>query len=295
MNEKYLIPVSIILSVVIVVTAWMYKTGLKTTSRAPLGADAAQSTGVSVSLPASNQADGAELPVVWGNLGVQMTNAGVIDKDKFLALYAQRQTLGDAERELLEGARNGKIKINEQNAGVLLNLFWALGLGNKNPILDNGPMQQYGDVGGFASTGGWTIAKGSAMDHYSKYKFIALSPEEQVLVERVSKNIYRPCCGNSTYFPDCNHGMAMLGLLELMASQGVSEADMYETALTVNSYWFPSEYATINKYLASHGSSLVSADPKEILGTNYSSGSGYKNVLSQIVPTEQKGSSGCGV
>ena len=59
------------------------------------------------------------------------------------------------------------------------------------------------------------------MNHYSMHRFIVLTPEQQALVEKVSKGIYRPCCGNSVYFPDCNHGMAMLGLLELMASQGV--------------------------------------------------------------------------
>ena len=39
------------------------------------------------------------------------------------------------------------------------------------------------------------------------------------IVEEIAGNIYRPCCGNSTAFPDCNHGMAMLGLIELMVSQ----------------------------------------------------------------------------
>lgn len=31
------------------------------------------------------------------------------------------------------------------------------------------------------------------------------------------------CCGNSTYFPDCNHGAAMLGFIELAVSQGLVE------------------------------------------------------------------------
>ena len=65
------------------------------------------------------------------------------------------------------------------------------------------------------------MAKGDAMEHYSKHALIALTAEEQDLVNRVSLNIYRPCCNNPTYFPDCNHGMAMLGLLELMAAQGL--------------------------------------------------------------------------
>ena len=133
--------------------------------------------------------------------------------------------LDEETKKLLYQSGNGNLKITEENSGKILNLLWAFGLGNKNEILLKGPMMdpQYGGAGRFASTGGWTIAKGSAMEHYSNHEFIKLTKEQQTLVENVSQNIYRPCCGNSTYFPDCNHGMAMLGLLELMASEGVSE------------------------------------------------------------------------
>ena len=73
------------------------------------------------------------------------------------------------------------------------------------------------------------------MDHYSRHTLIKLTQKQQALVDTVSRGIYRPCCGNSAHFPDCNHGMAMLGLLERMASQGASEQDMWKAALTVNS------------------------------------------------------------
>ena len=95
--------------------------------------------------------------------------------------------------------------------------------------------KQFGGADKFASTGGWSLSKGNAMDHYSRHNFVVLTQAQAELVERVSKNIYRPCCNNSTYFPDCNHGMAMLGLLELMASQNISEGQMYKIALSVNS------------------------------------------------------------
>ena len=98
---------------------------------------------------------------------------------------------------------------------------------------------RYGGAENFASTGGWTLAKGRAMDHYSMHRFVELTPEQQALIEKVSKNIFRPCCRNSTYFPDCNHGMAMLGLMELMASQGASETEMMTKAQEVNDLWFP--------------------------------------------------------
>ena len=120
--------------------------------------------------------------------------------------------------------------MTQENSGTILNLLWAFGLANKNEILEKGPMmdKRYGGAENFASTGGWTLSKGDSMNHYSMHSFITLTPQQQSLVEKVSQNIYRPCCGNSTYFPDCNHGMAMLGLLELLASQGISENEMYK-------------------------------------------------------------------
>ena len=238
--------------------------------------------------------DGVVLPAKWGDLGAKMASVGVVDKSKLEELYASRGGLNGEEKKLLEGLDNGYLKITQENSGFVLNLLWALGLGNKNEILDNGPMtdKKYGGAGGFASTGGWTLADGNSMNHYSKHRFIVLTPEQQALAERVAKGIYRPCCGNSVYFPDCNHGMAMLGLLELMASQGVSEEEMYKAALAVNSYWFPDTYLTIAKYLKSQGKDWSSAEPKEILGYNYSSGPGHQKLLEKIKNPEIKGGGG---
>jgi len=250
--------------------------------------------------------NGAALPIRWGDLGYQMVKTGVIDAGKFKKLYTINGELDAETEKLLSATDNENIKITSRNSRLILNLLWALGLGNKNEILEKGPMITYSGAGspaealakagGFASTGGWTLAVGSAMDHYSKHLFIALTPEQQKLVELVSQNIYRPCCGNSTYFPDCNHGMAMLGLLELMASQGVSEKDMYKVALQVNSYWFPDTYLTIAKYLKEKKNiDWEDADPKEILGANYSSASGYQRILKEISPPVNNQSGSCGI
>ena len=237
------------------------------------------------------------LPVSWGNLGKNMVDSGVIDADKFEALYAGKGGLSGEEKELLLGINNGEIRMNQENAGIILNLFWAFGLSNKNEILERGPMMDpaYGGAENFASTGGWTLARGNVMDHYSMHRFINLTPKQQEIVEQVAKNIYRPCCGNSTYFPDCNHGMAMLGLLELMAAQGASPDMMYKIALRVNSYWFPDTYLTIAKYMESKGVSWDKVDPKEMLSATYSSGLGYRKILEQVTPVEQKSGGGCGV
>ena len=238
----------------------------------------------------------AQFSLDWKNLGIKMVEAGVIDQEKFENLYAGRGGLSEADKKLLYGNDNGDIAITAENSGMMLNMLWALGLSNKNPILENGPMMdsRYGGAGNFASTGGWTLAKGSAMDHYSMHSFVTLTPSQQMLVEKVSKGIFRPCCNKSTYFPDCNHGMAMLGLLELMASRDASEADMYKMALQANTFWFPSQYSAIKSLFASRGIDWNTVDPKEILSAEYSSASGYQKVLSQVQPQQQKGGSSCG-
>lgn len=240
---------------------------------------------------------GVVLPVKWGDLGSRMIKAGVIDKTKFEEIYVGRGGLSNEEKKLLEGFNNGNLKITRENSGFILNLLWAFGLGNKNAVLEKGPMskKEYGGAENFASTGGWTLSLGNAMNHYSKHSFIVLTSEQQALVEKVSKGIFRPCCGNSTYFPDCNHGMAMLGLLEMMASQGISEDKMYEVALIVNSYWFPDTYVTIAKYLDSQDKDWSKADPKEILGFDYSSGAGFQKIRSKMKDSGIGGGGGCGV
>jgi len=242
--------------------------------------------------------DGVVLPISWGDIGKKLVGIGVIDGEKFQALYESKGQFTDEYKNLLLGSSNDKIKINESNAGYLLNLFWALGLANKNPILENGEMTNpaYGGAKNFASTGGWTMSVGDPMNHYSKYRFLNLTPEQQALVEKVSKGIFRPCCGNSTHFPDCNHGMAMLGLLELMASQGVNEQDMWKTALAVNSYWFPDTYITIATYMKSKGVEWKDVNPQEMLSADYSSNKGYARISSLVsTPNSSRSGSGCGV
>ncbi|MEK9154820.1 MAG: hypothetical protein AAB596_02020 [Patescibacteria group bacterium] len=298
-KKDYLISASILISTAIIFGAWIYATGFKAIN-IPQRANmltAPEKTQLSEPEEKILPSEGVVLPVRWGDLGAKMVSAGVIDGEKFEKLYANRGGLDNETRNLLYNENNSNLKITSENSGMILNLLWAAGLATKNDILDAGPMadSQYGGAGNFASTGGWTLAKGDAMDHYSQHSFIVLTPEQQKLVEQVSKNIYRPCCNNSTHFPDCNHGMAMLGLLELMASQGVSEEDMYKTALQVNAYWFPDTYLAIAKYLESKGINWYEADSKELLGYNYSSAAGYRQILSQISPPERKSSGGCGV
>ncbi len=296
-GDKYMIPIAIVISGIIIAVALVYNAGSRTqnTKNAAAQNSARQ---VSAAEEAVLPSNGVILPVTWGDLGSKLVSVGAIDADKFKAIYNQRGAFTDEYKNLLLGQSDDKLKITNENAGYLLNLFWALGLASKNPILESGEMTNpaYGGAGNFASTGGWTIAQGNAMNHYSKHKFFDLTSEQQALVDKISRGIYRPCCGNSTHFPDCNHGMAMLGLLELMASQGASEQDMWKAALAVNSYWFPDTYMTIAAYMKSKGVEWKDANPQEMLGVNYSSAQGYAKIAAQVTqPQQQRGGSGCGV
>lgn len=241
---------------------------------------------------------GVVLPVTWEDMGKKLASAGAIDAPRFQKFYEDKSGYTDEYDRLLNGSTPGKLKITRENAGFLLNMFWALGLSNKNEILEKGEMSdpKYGGAGRFASTGGWTMAEGDAMNHYSRHSFMTLTPEQQALVEKVSRGIYRPCCGNSVHFPDCNHGMAMLGLLELMASQGATEKEMRDAALAVNSYWFPDTYVTLAAYMNGQGIDWNDVNPQDILGANFSSSSGFARIAAQVkLPSSSGGGSGCGV
>ncbi len=264
--------------------------GIQFLPRSGLDRNVQASTGIEEVIPVS----GIELPVVWGDMGKRLVESGVIDREKFVALYG---SLSEEEKKLLDGDNPERLRITRENAPYLLNLLWAFGLVNRNPILEDETEMMnpaYGGAGGFASTGGWTLARGDAMEHYSMHSLITLTPERQALVEKVSKNIYRPCCGNSTHFPDCNHGMAMLGLIELLASQGVGEDEMYKTALAANSYWFPDTYQTIAAYMQQKGIAWENVSPKEVLGMDYSSASGFARIAAEVAPQGGSGAS-CGV
>ncbi|MAZ30202.1 hypothetical protein CL655_02865 [bacterium] len=240
------------------------------------------------------------LPISWGDLGQKMLSAGVIDEAKITQLYEARGGMSDTMRSMLYNTSAGDVVMTQDNAQDMLNLFWAFGLANQNPILSEGPMtdEQYGgDPSRFAATGGWTLRRGDIMDHYNNYPWVSLTAEQQALVERVSQGIYRPCCNNSTYFPDCNHGMAMLGLLELLAANDVSEEEMYDIALGVNTYWFPGTYETIAAFTAQNGIDFADVPAKDLLGQGLSSASGFAAVKQSLAGPAQTtaGGGGCSV
>lgn len=225
-----------------------------------------------------NPKDGYALPISYGDLGPRLLEGGVISYDAFAAIYENSGNPLSAEQtEILKNGSDEEIVITAQNAHFLLNFFWAVGLANKNSILTDGPMVQNsgGQIARFASTGGWTLATKPVTELYASMDLIPLTAEQQKLVEEVAAAIYRPCCNNHTLFPDCNHGMAMLGVLELMASQGATADAMFEAAKYINAYWFPQQTLETAIYLQLNEKiDFASADARLVVGNKLSSASG---------------------
>ena len=225
-----------------------------------------------------NPKGGYALPISYGDLGPRLLEGGVISYDAFAAIYENSGNPLSAEQtEILKNGSDEEIVITAQNAHFLLNFFWAVGLANKNSILTEGPMVQNsgGQIERFASTGGWTLATKPVTELYASMDLIPLTAEQQKLVEEVAAAIYRPCCNNHTLFPDCNHGMAMLGVLELMASQGATADAMFEAAKYINAYWFPQQTLETAIYLQLNEKiDFASADARLVVGNKLSSASG---------------------
>ena len=265
-NEKkdnpYILPIAVIVAGIMVAGAMVYNNGNR-----------------------SLQAQTAK------NSNAQNVQAILADGGSILPLEAE-------EKMLATLVANGSTDPSKLPQVTELNLLWAYGLANKNQVLESGPIMdpRYGGPTNMASVGGWTVTTGSVMNHYSKHILATLTPDQQSLVEKIVKGIYRPCCNNSTHFPDCNHGMAMLGLLEYLASQGATEGEMWNAAITANMRWFPDQYQTIAQYLKIKGIDSKTVTPQMLLGAEYSSGSGFARIAAQVPQSgQQGGGSGCGV
>ncbi|MEK7123628.1 MAG: hypothetical protein AAB851_01910 [Patescibacteria group bacterium] len=249
-------------------------------------------------------AEGFQTKIRFGGaLFPRLVETGIIDLEKFKALYETRGDLTREQSDILTKGSKNLIMINSQNANFLVNIFWALGIANKNPILEKSPMiTGKWSVFDFASTGGWTLGKEeNGGVYYNKFELIGLSPEQQKIAEYAAENSYRPCCGNSTAFPDCNHGAALLALIELGASQGLSKEELFDVGVKFNSFWFPRQYIETALYFKIlKNIDWEDADPEEIMSEKYSSAGGwYQNVggfikqIPGLVP-EEKSAAGCG-
>ncbi len=234
-----------------------------------------------------NPSKGYSIPAKFGSIGPKLLAAGAIDYKQFEQVYTQSgKPLTDEQKTVLNQGTDQDIVIDSQNAYFLLNFFWALGLTNQNSILTSGPMMAKGKegVGGFASTGGWTIGAKKPEELYASTPIISLTSAQQDLLDQVATAVYRPCCDNSTHFPDCNHGMAMLGLLELMTSQNATEEQMFQAAKYVNAFWYPQQYLEIaTLFQADQKVDFDHANPIQVVSQKYSSGSGFQSVHQSLI------------
>jgi len=238
--------------------------------------------------------EGFELPITWGDLGPRMIAMGVIDKDKFIE--ATKPT--DEEKKILIEGTDEKLKIDTNKSRFVVNMLWAAGLAQRSVVYTEGPMgKEYKkDIGNFSSTGGWNLARGLAVNHLGQHNLVDLSSDQEKRVAEIAKNVYRPCCGNSTYFPDCNHGMAALFAIEAMVAQNLSDEEIYKNVLKLNSFWFPDTYLAVATYFARQGQDWQSLDSKEALGANYSSSQGAQDIYTKVgdLPYEKKTGGSCG-
>lgn len=247
-------------------------------------------------------AAGFKTKIILGSIVLEMVADGIIDMSKVQALYKNTSGIPPKEMQMLTQPSNESLIVDANNASWLINVLWPIGLANKMGINDQSPIAGK-NVGNFASTGGWSLGKAnSGGAYFNAYPLIPLTLEQEQRVKQIASSVYRPCCNNSTFFQDCNHGSAALALVELGVSEGLSDADIYQTLLEFNSFWFPQNYLETGLYFKVIKNTDWSAvDPKIVLSADYSSLSGWmKNVdavvskVPGLVPQTQTSGS-CGV
>ncbi len=229
-------------------------------------------------------AKGFQSKIHLGESIVKLVENGVIDKEKFEAIYKDRRGLPQELKDVLTTSSSKPILLTTTNANIYVNLLWPIGLSNYMSSNVNSPVNGK-DLYHFASTGGWNLGQeqnGGA--YFNKFKIVELTSEQEALVTKIAQNTYRPCCDNSTFFQDCNHGSALLGLLQLGARQGLTEDQLYKEALAFNSFWFPNNYIQTALYFKiKQNTDWDKVNPRIVLGYNYSAISQWgKNVASEV-------------
>ena len=208
---------------------------------------------------------------------LQLIDYKVIDRGKFFAVARQRGAPPEHLATVLSEAAEAPIVLTEATAGYLVNLLWPLGLSKYMAGNQMSPIN--GDsLYNLASTGGWTLGgAANGGEFFNTFPIVPLTPEQEYWVINIAKSTYRPCCDNSTFFQDCNHGSALLGLLQLGASQGLSEAELYREALAFNSFWFPDTYIKTALYFEVFKQvEWQDVDAKVVMGFEYSALSSWR-------------------
>lgn len=218
-----------------------------------------------------------------GDSVVELVRYGVIDKSKFEKLYADRGGFPQESQNVLSAPSEQPIRLTKENAGFYVNLLWPLGLANFMAANERSPINGE-SLFKFASTAGWNLGgQPNGGYYFNKLRIVRLTPGQEELVVRIAENSYRPCCNNSTFYQDCNHGSALLGLLQLGAAQGLAEDELYREALAFNSFWFPSNYVYNALYFkAVKGKDWDTVDARVLMGREFSSASGSARIQAEV-------------
>ena len=245
--------------------------------------------------------EGFQTKLVLGNVVPTMVQAGIIDMTKVVAHYQGKGGIPAEKYAVLTQTSNIPLVVNKDNTLWLINILWPIGLSNYMRINEHSPIAGE-KLSHYASTVGWTLGKiqyGSF--YFNTFPLISLTTAQEQHIKEIAKVTFRPCCDNSSFFQDCNHGSAALGIIELGVKQGLSDNEIYKTILDFNSFWFQQEYLETALYfkLVKH-MDWKDVDPKLILSKDYSSLSGWnKNVHTAmskfpgLVPNVPSGST-CG-
>lgn len=229
-------------------------------------------------------AKGMKTSISFGDAVQKIIAAGALDPAKLRANVRSSGGLPDWVEKVLSGPSMEPILLSMATAPFLLNLFWPLGLSTKAQFNQTSPINSL-KLPSFASTGGWTLGRApNGSVYFNSVESLHLTDDQEQTVRDVAKSVFRPCCDNSTFFQDCNHGSALLGVIELAASRGATADELYRIALAANSYWFPDHYTKTALYIALfEGQRWREVAPQLILGPRFSSLSGWQsNVLSPL-------------
>lgn len=298
-SSRRMLYLSLIAALMVILILYFEVGGQQSPAPSPAAFVAAANAGEEPFLPPQ-----FALPANFGDIGPRLIAAGAIDPERFIANYARSgQPLTAEQLAILNEGSDEQVVIDHRNAYFLLNFFWALGLTNSNAILTEGPvmMQSNGDPSRLASVGGWTLGKKPAIQLYASARLVDLSEAHQHMVQEVAENVYRPCCDNHTAFADCNHGMALLGLLQFVAAQGASSDALYDVAKNVSAYWFPQQAReTAIFFEKSMDLAYADVDPRLAVGKDVFSASGFRQVHEWLVannalPQPSDGGNSCGV
>lgn len=246
---------------------------------------------------------GVNTRIVFGDAIRRLMAAGALDPDKYRAVIGTQGHLPAWVERLFAAPSSSPIVFSAENAPYLLNLLWPLGLSTRADFNQHSPIRTI-RLPSFASTSGWTLGHASnGYVYFDQIDAVRLTPAQEVKALEVATSTYRPCCDNPTFFQDCNHGSALLGLIELGASQGASVDLLFRIARVANSYWFTSQYAMTAMYFTYVRQQPWRTVPARLaLGPDYSSASGWQRNVADVLedkkvsgPPPRQASATCGM